>query len=492
MKKYVLFCLCLLPFFALQAQFHYTLTSFPDSAEVIVNGENRCHTPCNISYFWKDNRDDKMIFAVKAPGYEMWTDTLYKKPYELTRRKSVKLERYLPDMLLDSSNIIVGFDKLLAEFKDGRPIGQIKNEKGKIEIIKWEGNTKIGERSFERSFYEIMEELGFKTPLTKKTSLFAENENRVQLPRYMVGIALKDLNINLENDKKEDYGAGKIKGSAEMQFEWQVLDKRSGKVVLVYENKGRTNFRSRWKTNNQETLVAFEQALMDFLINSGFAELVRNTESIYDAARLGSMDTTKVRVAIQSPVVPKFASLSEMIRYADRACVTVVTDAGHGSGVIVDQEGYVLSAYHVVEGVNKIQVKFSDGLKLDARIVNYDVLHDIVLLDIAGSGFQSLRMDVSTDVGLGEDVVTIGTPADLDLGQSISRGILSGKRLVDERIYFQMDMAVSPGNSGGPVLNSAGEVMAIIQRKLIGKGIEGISFALPVATAVEVLGMDVK
>jgi S1-C subfamily serine protease len=88
---------------------------------------------------------------------------------------------------------------------------------------------------------------------------------------------------------------------------------------------------------------------------------------------------------------------------------------------------------------------------------------------------------------MGDEVITIGTPADLLLGQSVARGIVSGKRRFDDLVYLQTDMAVSPGNSGGPVINSKGEIIGLVQGKIIGKGVEGICFAIPIERALQVL-----
>lgn len=493
MKRTIFLFLGFLCFMTVEAQFHHQFTSSPDSAEVMVNGMKECYTPCLVSYFWKDNQAGKMIFTMQSEGYELWTDTVDEKPFELTQQSDVTLNRKFPEVQLDSSDVVIGFDKLLADFKENRIIGKITLLDGTSETIEWEGNTKIGAQSFEDSFYSIINKFGFQTPFSRKISLFdGDEDSRPRLPRYVVGIALKDFDIQIIEDDAEDFGSGTRKGTAMMDLEWQVLDKGTGEVMLRYENTGRTNFRLKSGHGSKENLIAFENALMDFLMQSDFMSIVEDTKSIFESATVHTNDSGSVAFEISPSVVPQFESRSQMIKHANKSCVTVITDAGHGSGVTIDPEGYVLSAFHVVDGVNKVQVKFSNGLKLDARVLSYSKAHDVVLLDIEGSGFQSLPLELSTEIDLGEDVITIGTPADLELGQSVSSGILSGKRLHEERVYYQMDMAVSPGNSGGPLLNTNGEIIGIIQRKIVGTGIEGISFALPVATAAEVLNFQVK
>src|SRR5690606_14417458 len=116
--------------------------------------------------------------------------------------------------------------------------------------------------------------------------------------------------------------------------------------------------------------------------------------------------------------------------------------------------------------------------------------NDIALLKVQGRGFRALPISEDNEYQLGAEVITIGTPADVELGQSISKGILSGKRKKDDKIYWQVDMAVSPGNSGGPLMNTKGEIIGIIQSKIVLEGVEGIGFALPIGKVKEVFNIQ--
>ena len=200
------------------------------------------------------------------------------------------------------------------------------------------------------------------------------------------------------------------------------------------------------------------------------------------------MNTTKLR---QSDPID-FDNFSSLIKAVNPACVSVITDGGFGSGAIIDERGYIITAFHVVEGVNKIDVKFASGIQLPATIVSSSSEQDLALLKISGNGYPSLNIDQELDPSLGEDVFTIGTPADIELGQSISRGIVSGKRKIEEQIYLQLDMAVSPGNSGGPLLNQKGEIIGVVLRKIIDAGVEGIGFAVPSKELIEALKLEIE
>lgn len=473
------------------AQFHYTITSTPDSAIVLLNGKEKCATPCLVKYRWKDAENGKIVFQVTAPGHKAWNDSISSKPNEFDRRKYVHLDRQRTRFKFDTAAPLIAFDKLLAaDFQDGRVIGSFTNKEGGQEALKWEGSVKIGERAFERKFYEVVNDMGFPISKNADPKLFEKTRSeRPQMPRFVVGVKLVDYNITALHDPRPDHGAGSVTSRTSLDLEWQVLDRSTGKVVLTQTTTGTHKHRQR--SAEGENLAAFEDALIEFLEQGELVELVRMSKGFYSASAEPMAEGTPA-FHLDRPTIPEFSSLSEMIKYADRSCVTVITDEGHGSGVIINNEGHMLTSHHVIDGMNRIEVQFSDGLKQEARILAFDLPNDVALLDISGSGYRALPLGKGADAALGEEVITIGTPADLLLGQSVARGILSGKRKFEDLVYLQTDMAVSPGNSGGPLINSKGEVIGLVQGKIVSQGVEGISFATPIDRALQVLRIQIS
>lgn len=471
-----------------QAQFHYILTSLPDSAEVKLNGELKGHTPYKLKFFWRNAKDGKLAISLHRDGYQAWSDTITKKPMSWDQRKRVHLKLDFPYLDLDKSPLIA-FDKLTAEFQDGEIIGKKVFFKKEVEQLKWKGSIKIGDESFTNQFYEIATKMGLNTSVSEKAKLFSEDQKgRKQLPRYIIGAEIIDYSVNYHQLKGKDYGDGDVKGETKISFKWKVLDKKNGKIVLIKENTVKVLFRQEVYQNISNHALVFEKALIDFFKDEKFIALLNDgigEESITEEVAEASA------TLIEKFDNPDFSSISEMIKDINQSCVTVITDGGHGSGVLIDQKGLILSAYHVVDGVNKIDVKFSNGLTLEAEILSFDKFNDLVLLGIPGKGYHAAPIKWEMEkLSLGEEVLTIGTPAELELGQSISRGIVSGNREHDGNIFVQLDMAVSPGNSGGPLLNNKGEVVGVVQRKLIGNGIEGIGFAIPIPKVIEALNLE--
>ena len=472
------------------AQYTYTITSVPDSAEVKMNGTTLGFTPYRVNYYWYQAQFGRMAFEVCAPGYTSWTDTLFSKPSQLDKAAHVLLQRKMTDYDVRSTTAIVAFDRLLADLEDGRVIGRTTDKFGATVPLKWEGYTKLGSQEFRSVFTEQLQRAGFATGLKEATKLFSDQSNeRPKLPRFVVGVQLIDYIVDVRFSKKKHYGAGSVLCRVHMKLEWQVLDKQSDDVVLRDTTDGTSLTRQGTTGNIGNNLAAFEAAMVTFLDHGGLVGLVKEASntSISEVLPLGATDPL---LTIARPELPAFNTLAEMIKHADRSCVTVITDGGHGSGVIISSSGLVLSANHVIEGVNSIEVQFSDGLRQAAHVVRSDEATDLVLLDIDGSGFKPLPMGNSDAASLGDEVITIGTPAELDLGQSISKGIVSGRRNHEGQVYLQTDVAVSPGNSGGPLLDMQGRIIGIVQRKLIAEGVEGIGFAMPINNVIKALRLS--
>ena len=158
---------------------------------------------------------------------------------------------------------------------------------------------------------------------------------------------------------------------------------------------------------------------------------------------------------------------------------------GEGSGVIVDEAGYIVTNNHVVAGANEIQVSLSDGRVLDAEIVGTDALTDLAVLRVNASGLTAAAWSNSDELEVGELVWAVGSP--FGLKQSITFGILSAKNRESQigtawQNFLQTDAAVNPGNSGGPLVDALGRVVGI-NTAIVGQSYQGISFAIPSSIA---------
>jgi len=168
-------------------------------------------------------------------------------------------------------------------------------------------------------------------------------------------------------------------------------------------------------------------------------------------------------------------SLPEIVNKINPSVVYIVD---LGTGIIIDNAGYILTNNHVVQNENNIIVRFYNGLETGAEIVFQDSKLDIAIIKSPAINLPSVGLGSTGDCELGSGVIAIGYPYGSILGWSptVSNGIVSALRSIDGVNYIQTNAALNPGNSGGPLVNTYGEVIGLNTMGLMGS--EGISFAI--------------
>jgi serine protease Do len=160
---------------------------------------------------------------------------------------------------------------------------------------------------------------------------------------------------------------------------------------------------------------------------------------------------------------------------------------GVGSGFLISPDGFLLTNHHVVDGADEIYVTLTDKRELRGRLIGSDRRTDVALVKIEGSGFPSLKIGDPARLRVGEWVLAIGSPFGLE--NTVTAGIVSakGRDTGDYLPFIQTDVAVNPGNSGGPLINMRGEVVGI-NSQIYSRtgGFMGISFAIPIDEAMRV------
>ncbi len=161
-----------------------------------------------------------------------------------------------------------------------------------------------------------------------------------------------------------------------------------------------------------------------------------------------------------------------------------------GSGVIIDDEGYIVTNNHVVAGAESITVTIPDGRSFDATIVGTDPLTDLAVIEIDGDDLPTASFGDSSKLEVGQWVVAIGNALGLAGGPTVTVGVVSALgRTIQEQggvtLYdvIQTDAAINPGNSGGPLINLQGEVVGINTAKVTAVEVSGVGFAISANTA---------
>ena len=195
-------------------------------------------------------------------------------------------------------------------------------------------------------------------------------------------------------------------------------------------------------------------------------------------------NTPAVRVAkTVGPTVVGITNKAVARDFFDRR----VESTGVGSGVIFKSDGYIVTNNHVIDGARELIVSLADGRTLNAELVGADEMTDIAVVKVDAKDLPTATFGNSDDVMVGEPAIAIGNPMGLEFQGSVTVGVISALNrtleLSDRRVkLFQTDAAISPGNSGGALVNADGEIIAINSAKLAADGVEGMGFAIPINT----------
>lgn len=164
---------------------------------------------------------------------------------------------------------------------------------------------------------------------------------------------------------------------------------------------------------------------------------------------------------------------------------------GNGSGVIISEDGYILTNNHVIAGANKIKVRLRNGTEYEATLVGKDAKTDMAIIKVEATGLQPACFSNSASTRVGDFVMAIGNPLG-ELGGTVTYGFVSAlEREISidnsKMNLMQFDAAVNPGNSGGGLFNINGELIGIVSAKSTGYDVEGLGFAIPIKDVQQVI-----
>lgn len=165
---------------------------------------------------------------------------------------------------------------------------------------------------------------------------------------------------------------------------------------------------------------------------------------------------------------------------------------GSGSGIIISEDGYIVTNQHVIDSATEISVILNTGDECTAELIGSDSKSDLAVLKINKTGLQAATLGDSDKVEVGELAVAIGNPLGQELAGTVTAGVVSAVNrtmTVDNKVYnlIQTDAAINPGNSGGALVNKYGQVIGINTIKLSNTDVEGIGFAIAISEAKPII-----
>ena len=271
----------------------------------------------------------------------------------------------------------------------------------------------------------------------------------------------------------------------EIKVKWDLLDyykkpifsdtikSKSGEFISFIESANSTYEKDAIKD-------ALEAGLYTFM----------NTEKFHNFTKLPKVNITDTLKQLEIKTSKSFIS---SIEQAVEASVTIKTKEGHGSGFLISEDGYIVTNYHVISDSAKTEVIMHDGTKIPAKIIRFNKEADLALLKIEKNNFIPFLIPQEKSAVIGREIYVIGTPSAQDLSQSLTKGIISSiRKQANGSTLIQTDASISPGNSGGPVIDKDGKLLGVVNAKLVGMGVEGISFAIHAADITKNLSLKLK
>ena len=371
-----------------------------------------------------------------------------------------------------NASIKIAIDKVYLEKKDGL-LGKINSH-----------FVHLNDKLLTRTFGDLDEQDEIIKSVLNKSffdvsyfSNVANIKSAMDKPKILIRPVVTDISFELKGKQLIDY-----RGIEKISINWDIYRLAEKSVKLgTFNTQTQLNRNSGSTTNILDQLIL--ESSRDLLENDSIFDYLQNIEKDYMSSTKGA----EIRINVLP--APKYPTIKEALKNAKPAVVTIINKNSFGSGFIISSDGYILTNYHVIMDEKNVTVKLNNDLKVKASLVKSNKEYDLALLHIDAEDLKTVPIGNSDLVESGDEVYAIGTPLEESLGQTITRGIISGERVIAGIKFLQTDVSINPGNSGGPLLNDLGELIGITTMKLSGEGVEGIGFCIPSNAVFEMLNI---
>ena len=342
------------------------------------------------------------------------------------------------------------------------------------ELRRWtEDDNKIGSIDvFDRIFRDEIRTAGFRAG-NDPTNLFEEQTGS----DLQVGALITELRM-----KTCDYimfGAKNYSGAAVMDVQWQIYSVSQAKVLARIGTHGGFELKPTRQSGDADASPILRGAFAD-----NVNRLTASTE--FRQIMAASTPSAAVTPVAALSFVPARGTAS--MAAAVKSVVAIYAGDGMGSGVLISPDGYILTNHHVAGSGGQVRVHWADGTDTIGDVLRGDPRRDVALIRTTPkAGPLALR---HTPVQLGETVFAIGTPLRKEFANTLTRGVISGVRLIDGQPVIQSDVAIDRGNSGGPLLDEQGRVVALTVSRYEEEGVgRNINFFIPIDEVLKALSV---
>jgi S1-C subfamily serine protease len=312
--------------------------------------------------------------------------------------------------------------------------------------------------------------------------------------KYKIGAQITGIRTNLCNNINFlfDWEEG-VSGQMEIYVLWEVYSIGKQEVVLEVKTKGYYNLEKANPEGFDILLTeSFASAVEELANNDKFQKLIftRNEKEVVKNYEKWPFTPLVLKE------IPVFKDpIKSNIDYIRGSTVLIRTGLGHGSGFFISSDGYILTNYHVVGDSEEIFIEDEFGRKMVAEIIRVHKGRDIALLKLKGDPIKDIKALPIRKIqaSIGEDVYAVGSPLDEIYQNTITKGIVSSWKELDDYSHplIQSDVDIQKGNSGGPLLDSNGNVVAVAVAG-IGELSIGMNFFIPISDALNKLNITFK
>jgi len=399
-----------------------------------------------------------------------------------------QVEEKTPIKITDKAKVKpVAITKVVAKMRRGTEIGSLQvgwfcAEESKVNW-KTGGKVNLSSEELVDIFREELERNGW--PVVGSTEdLFTGYD--VSEAELLIAAKLSSIETNLcyRNARSGDWE--NAKGAMKISVDWQIYNPARREIIGEISTQGSSKF-------DKSVADAGYQ-----LLNSSFAVAINNLLASKDFRAMSERSSELAATPVfQSKHVVKnervrYQSLQQALDSSVKSTVTIRTAAGHGSGFSIGDGGLIITNAHVVGDAKIVTLITSGQVEVQGLVEVVDKGRDVALIKVKGVRLPTLHLE-SDLPKIGEPVYAVGSPLKEDLAGSVTSGIMSAFRRVEGYEWIQADVAVSPGNSGGPLVNARGSVIGISTASYQQAGSQvGLNLFVPISDAINFLGLQLE
>jgi S1-C subfamily serine protease len=372
----------------------------------------------------------------------------------------------------------VRFSRFLADLKLGERLGVVRSGwlcTLQVPLI-WKGDASfLNARDVVKTFNDEMVKANVPV-VGDPDDLFPDPDAR---PDVLVSARITELKANYCHPMDDD----EIRGETSLMVEWQIFDSVNRRILYKVTTRGDSELDTAVPLGRHALFYgAVAKATRALLADQTFHAIIsqeRSSDTAGPAEAMFRLHPRPVLGGVMARNVPDMQA----------ATVTILIAGGHGSGFFVSANGFLLTNAHVVGDAKFVRIRLATGREIAGEVVVANRVRDVALVKVVESGLVALPI-ATVELPVGSDVYAIGAPLDVKLATTVTRGIVSAYRVVDGQRMIQGDVTIQHGSSGGPLVDSAGNVVGVSTSGQMNSGVSvGLNYFIPIGEALAAVGV---